>query len=226
MTNKWATFFLLIVVILASASCSQSYKIKNESKSEYNKSESTRIYLKKTIVTRTTKKKQATNGISPVRLYIPLIDLHATVEPVGVSDNGQMGTPLNTGRVGYLSNGVLPGAIGNAVMDGHVDNYKGPAVFFRLRELKKGDTVIIKNEKGNEITFVVDSVEIYKTSEAPINKIFGPADEPRLNLITCTGKYSRKKREHEARLVIFTKRLMDNRTTFGEFQFKHSRYQS
>jgi LPXTG-site transpeptidase (sortase) family protein len=111
-------------------------------------------------------------------------------------------------------------------MDGHVDNYKGPAVFFRLKELKKGDTVIIKNEKGNEITFVVDSVEIYKTSEAPINKIFGPTNEPRLNLITCTGKYSRKKREHEARLVIFTKRLMDNRTAFGEYQYNHSHYQS
>jgi hypothetical protein len=28
-----------------------------------------------------------------------------------------------------------------------------------------------------------------------------------LNLITCTGKYSRNKKEHEARLVVFTKRL-------------------
>jgi LPXTG-site transpeptidase (sortase) family protein len=175
--------------------------------SENNKSELNRFYPKKTIVIRTIKKKHSTDGIVPVRLYIPLIDLHATVEPVGVSNNGQMEVPRSTERVGYLSNGVLPGSVGNAVMDGHVDNYKGPAIFFRLKELKNGDTIFIKNKKGYTISFVVDSVKIYKPSEAPIKKIFGPADQPRLNLITCTGKYSRKKRDHEARLVIFTKRI-------------------
>jgi LPXTG-site transpeptidase (sortase) family protein len=224
--KKWVLFTLLIVVIIPSTNRSQSFKDGNDRLSEYNKSDSTRTYPKKAIVTRKNKNKPSTTGIMPARLYIPAIDLHAVVEPVGVSNNGQMGTPRSSEKVGYLATGVLPGAVGNAVMDGHVDNYKGPAVFFHLRKLKKGDTLIIKNEKGSKITFIVDSVETYKTSLAPINKIFGPADEPRLNLITCTGKYSRKKREHEARLIIFTKRLMDNRITLGEIQNNHSRYLS
>ncbi|MNN68889.1 hypothetical protein D3C81_1846310 [compost metagenome] len=49
------------------------------------------------------------------------------------------------------------------------------------------------------------SVEIFKPSEAPIERIFGPTDEIHLNLITCTGKYSRKRKEHEERLVVFAK---------------------
>jgi LPXTG-site transpeptidase (sortase) family protein len=206
--KKWILYILFIVVIVISTHSSQLYRSRNDHLSEYNKSELNHTYPKKTIVTRTTKNKQSTNGIIPVRLYIPSLDLHATVEPVGVS-NGRMEVPRSTEKVGYLSNGVLPGSVGNAVMDGHVDNYKGPAVFFRLKKLKNGDTIIVKNEKGYAITFVVDSVKIYKVNEAPIKKIFGPANEPRLNLITCTGKYSRKKREHEARLVIFTKRISE-----------------
>jgi Sortase (surface protein transpeptidase) len=153
------------------------------------------------------KKKINPTGIVPARLYIPAIDLHATVEAVHVLDNGQMGVPKSSEKVGYLMNGVLPGAIGNAVMDGHYDSYKGPAVFFRLKQLNPGDVVIVKNERGNPMEFVVQAVKAYKTSAAPVTAIFGPSIEPRLNLITCAGKYSRSKREHQERLVVYTKRL-------------------
>ncbi|MFB9277270.1 class F sortase [Cohnella cellulosilytica] len=151
--------------------------------------------------------KPAPSGIAPARLFIPALDIHADIETVHVLDNGQMGVPESTDKVGYLSNGVLPGAIGNAVMDGHVDSYVGPAVFFSLRTLTKGDIVIVKDERGKAIEFAVEAVETYPTDAAPIGKIFGSTKEPRLNLITCSGKYSRKKREHLERLVVFTKRI-------------------
>ncbi|QMV42954.1 class F sortase [Cohnella cholangitidis] len=161
------------------------------------------------------KQKKANDGIIPARIYIPTINVHAAIQPVNVSDNGRMGVPDSTEKVGYLSTGILPGATGNAVMDGHVDTYNGPAVFFDLKKLKKGDPVFIKNDKGRAIAFVVESVEVFKTSEAPIGRIFGPINESRLNLITCAGRYSRKKREHEARLVVFTKRLVNEPLTIG-----------
>jgi LPXTG-site transpeptidase (sortase) family protein len=208
MMKKWVLSILFIIVIVISTNSSQLYRSNNDHLTESNKSVAKRNDPKMKAATRTIIKKQSTNGIVPVRLYIPSIDLHASVEPVGVS-NGRMEVPRSNDTVGYLSTGVLPGSVGNAVMDGHVDHYKGPAVFFGLRKLKTGDTIVVKNEKGYAITFVVDSVKSYKTAEAPLNEIFGPANQPRLNLITCTGKYSRKKREHEARLVIFTKRISE-----------------
>ncbi|MNW04694.1 hypothetical protein D3C71_2008140 [compost metagenome] len=55
------------------------------------------------------------------------------------------------------------------------------------------------------MTYIVESVETFTPAEAPIDRIFGENGERRLNLITCTGRYSRKKKEHEKRLVIFTK---------------------
>ncbi|MNJ53391.1 hypothetical protein D3C77_487760 [compost metagenome] len=51
----------------------------------------------------------------------------------------------------------------------------------------------------------MQSVETYLTSEAPVDRVFGETEERMLNLVTCTGKYSRKKKEHERRLIVFAK---------------------
>jgi len=220
--KKKVWILLAFIIILACIGCSRTSKTNDISK-EYAVPEFPGIQEQTNKFSRTPEKAPQTTekkrppivaknvkGIVPSRLYIPSIGLHADIEPVGVLDNGQMDVPKSTDNVGYLTNGILPGAVGNAVMDGHVDHYKGPAVFFRLRTLKKGDEVIVKNEKGHFVTFVVEAVETYKTSEAPIPRIFGPSADPRLNLITCTGKYSRKKKEHQERLVVYTKRSAES----------------
>ncbi|GIP23545.1 class F sortase [Paenibacillus sp. J22TS3] len=142
-------------------------------------------------------------GIVPYEISIPSVKLQARIEPVSFLKNGQMGVPHNTDRVGFLK-GVLPGNVGNAVMDGHVDTYTGPAVFFPLKRLKQGDFVYIKNNRGCKIRFIVKSVNYYATSEAPTEAIFGPSLKRQLNLITCAGRYSRSRREHEGRLVVYT----------------------
>lgn len=144
-------------------------------------------------------------AIMPHKIIIPSLRIKATVEPVGVLTNGQMGVPRDTNRTGILYPGILPGEKGNAVIDGHVDSYTGPAIFFNLKKLKPSDVVIVKNKKGRELTFVVESVERFTPKTAPLERIYGTSEEIRLNLITCTGKFNRKKKEHEERLVVFTR---------------------
>jgi len=144
---------------------------------------------------------------TPNRLLIPSVRIDAPVDPVGVSDNGQMEVPESTVRAGILSPGVKPGLPGTALMAGHVDNYTGPAIFYPLKKLKPGDPILLTNGKGQYLVYKVTSVESFKTAEAPLDRIFGHTDESRLNLITCTGKYDRKRKEHEKRLVVFS-RLM------------------
>jgi LPXTG-site transpeptidase (sortase) family protein len=212
--TKWMLYILTLIVVVDCAACARSTEQTNNHSTKSIKTKIEWFPTKPFVQTYSNKKNSSKSiksleGIIPDNLYIPAVRIHAIVEPVSISENGQMGVPQSTDRVGYLSSGVLPGAIGNAIMDGHVDNYKGPAVFFHLKKLKKGDRVIVDNYKGCHIQFVVESVEIFKTSEAPLQKIFGQVNESRLNLITCTGKYSRKRKEHEARLVVFTKRLTE-----------------
>ncbi|WP_433945293.1 class F sortase [Paenibacillus sp. SN-8-1] len=144
-------------------------------------------------------------GITPSHISIPAVHIEARIEPVGFLENGQMDVPNRTDRVGYLASGVFPGAAGNAIMDGHVDTYTGPAVFYPLKKLKKGDSVYISNDNGDKLRFIVQSVNYYLTEDAPAEAIFGPSSNHGLNLITCAGRYSRSRREDEGRLVVYTR---------------------
>ncbi len=141
----------------------------------------------------------------PTHLIIPAIHLFSKIKPVGVLANGQMDVPQSTDLVGILYPGVLAGAKGNLVMDGHVDSYTGPAVLFDLKKLKPRDLIIVRDNMDHLLTYRVESVESFISSEAPIERIFGETDEIRLNLITSTGAYSRKIKEHQKRLIVFAK---------------------
>lgn len=144
-------------------------------------------------------------GIVPTRIQVPSIDVDAAIENVGVLENGQMGVPEDDSKVGWFEPGTKPGNKGNSVLAGHVDNYKGPAVFFYLKDLKKGDEIIVTDKDGKKKTYVVQKLESYPMDNSPIEKIFGSTDEKRLNLITCTGTFVRDKGGHQDRLVVYSK---------------------
>ncbi len=143
-------------------------------------------------------------GIIPVKVEIPSIEVTASIEQVGMLENGQMGVPSNINDVGWFEPGFKPGTKGNAVLAGHVDSKTGPAIFFYLKKLSKGDEIILTAKDGEELTFVVSGKESYPYTDSPIEKIFGPTDSRKLNLITCTGTFNRSKGTHEERLVVST----------------------
>jgi LPXTG-site transpeptidase (sortase) family protein len=148
-------------------------------------------------------------GIIPVRISIPAIKVDTTVEHVGLLENGQMDVPGSYETVGWFEPGIQPGNNGNAAIAGHLDHYTGPAVFFNLKELGSGDLIMISDENDKTLTFVVQSVESYKTEEAPLQRIFGDADQPHLNLITCDGYFDKATQESERRLVVYTDLLKE-----------------
>ena len=143
-------------------------------------------------------------GMEPVQLEIPAIDVKANIENVGILDNGQMGVPEDISEVGWFEPGFKPGTKGNSVLAGHVDSKEGPAIFFNLDKLSKGDEIILTGKDGEKLTFVVTGKESYPYQNSPIEKIFGPTDSRSLNLITCTGTFNRSKGTHEDRLVVST----------------------
>lgn len=134
------------------------------------------------------------SALKPVRLCIPSVNLSAPVVPVDVQKDGRLGVPKSSEIAGYLAGGVLPGEAGNALISGHVDDYKGPGAF-----------VLLFDESNRSLVYQVESVESYFTDEAPLDRIFGETSDFRLNLITCTGIYNRAKKEHEQRLIVYTR---------------------
>ena len=137
----------------------------------------------------------------PVRLQIPTINVDAAVEQVGLDSEGRMAAPARTDEVGWYQPGAVPGDVGNAVIDGHLDWYTGPAVFQRLGKLKVGDQITVLREDGTKAKFTVDSTSVMPY-DASTDALFTRTGPPSLTLITCAGTWDRQRGTYLQRLVV------------------------
>ena len=83
----------------------------------------------------------------------------------------------NFGRAGWFAEGPAPGQVGPAVIAGHVDSRTGPAVFYRLHELRPGQAVLIERADGSRLRFVVERARSYPKEGFPTAAVFGPVPE-------------------------------------------------
>jgi Sortase (surface protein transpeptidase) len=146
----------------------------------------------------------------PVRIRIPRIKVDAKVIPVGLNADGTVQVPsLKQARhAGWYRLGVSPGEVGNAVVVGHVDSAAiGPAVFFRLGALKPEDRIEVNRADGTVVRFRVESVRSYPKTKLPAELVYGTADTPRLQVITCGGTFDRKKRSYPNNIVVSAARI-------------------
>jgi sortase (surface protein transpeptidase) len=142
----------------------------------------------------------------PVELQIPSITVRSSVIPVGKNRDGSIGTPSasNFDKVAWYEHSPAPGQAGVAVMEGHVDYlHKGPGVFFKLGDLKKGDTIAVRREDGHTATFVIYKVKMYPKSQFPTDEVYGASVQPSLALITCGGQLNHRTHAYEGNIVAF-----------------------
>ncbi|MBC7836963.1 class F sortase, partial [Acetobacteraceae bacterium] len=140
----------------------------------------------------------------PVRLIIPGIMVDASVQDVGIALSGHMAVPTNYSDVGWYRYGAVPGELGSAVIDGHVNNGFGlEAVFADLKELKKGDDIYVEDAKGSRVYFIVEEVLTYDKNEVPTDRLFHRQDAAYLNLITCSGTFNAQEDSYDSRTVVW-----------------------
>jgi sortase (surface protein transpeptidase) len=140
-------------------------------------------------------------------LIIPSIRVNATIEPVGVLSDGDMAVPTQKpwDGVGWYQYGPYPGAQGSAVIDGHLDRPGGsPAVFWKLRYLHIGDSIMVVNPGEKPLHFRVMNIKYYTANNAPLQTIFRNMTGTFLNLITCAGQWIPNQHQTTLRLVIYT----------------------
>ena len=163
----------------------------------------------------------------PLELQLPSLRLTAPVLGVGLNSKNVMDTPMGSAKdpvwqkVFWYRGSGIPGDATTATIAGHVDDVIGrPAIFARLKDLRVGDTVTVRDTRtGLAIDFVVTQTVTYTLQQtvdpAVLAQIYGsgpvtgqgPQPSPdglaHLTLITCTGNWVNRIGTFDHRLAVY-----------------------
>ncbi|WP_113703406.1 class F sortase [Nonomuraea lactucae] len=141
----------------------------------------------------------------PVLLEIPGIGVRTTLMTLAKNPDGTLEVPplSRVHEAGWYRLGPSPGSTGPAVIAGHVDSRDGPGVFYRLGDLRPGDTVKITRKDGTRATFEVDSLESVPKDRFPTRKVYGMTKYPGLRLITCGGNFDSRRRHYLDNIIVY-----------------------
>jgi hypothetical protein len=140
---------------------------------------------------------------APVKIRIESIGASAPVDPLGLNRDGTLEVPTDFKRAGYYVGRPAPGSVGPAIIVAHVDSKAGPAVFYRLRDLKAGDEVVVTREDRSEVVFVVDRVEQHAKDAFPTEAVYGSTEGATLRLITCGGSFDKRAGHYRDNLIAY-----------------------
>ncbi|HSJ46157.1 MAG TPA: class F sortase [Euzebyales bacterium] len=139
----------------------------------------------------------------PVGIRLPSVGVSSRLEPLGIDRDGAIRTPQDWQRAGWYRGGPRPGDIGAAVILGHVDSTTGPAVFYRLRDLRPGDEIRVRRADDSVAVFAVDRLEQHRKTRFPTDEVYYPTPEPTLRLVTCGGDFDAQAGSYRDNLVVF-----------------------
>jgi sortase (surface protein transpeptidase) len=139
----------------------------------------------------------------PVAVSIPTIGVRSVLVDLGLDKEGALEVPEDPARAGWFSRGAAPGALGPAVIAGHVTWNGSPAVFHRLGSMRRGDRVSVSRRDGRTAVFTVSRVAQYAKSRFPSRAVYGPIDHAGLRLITCGGTYDAARHRYLDNVVVF-----------------------
>jgi sortase (surface protein transpeptidase) len=142
----------------------------------------------------------------PVSVDIPAIGVTSKLLHLGDAPDGTMAVPdldTSASEAAWYKYSATPGQIGPSVIEGHVDSYHGPAVFFRLGALRPGDTVDVRLADGTTAIFRVTGVRQYLKSNYPAKDIYGKTNYAALRLITCGGAFDYATGHYLSSIIVY-----------------------
>jgi len=139
---------------------------------------------------------------APVRVVIQRLGVDRKPIALGLTKAGELEVPGTAEDLGWYTGGPTPGAMGAAVIAGHV-SYNKPGVFYRLATLQRGDVVEVTRKDGSTAVFTVSGTRTYPKDKFPTADVYGFVDRAALRLITCGGDYNANTRHFEDNIVVY-----------------------
>ncbi len=145
--------------------------------------------------------------VAPVRLSIPALGVSRDLLRLGLRPDNTVEVPSSQDAdfPGWYRLGPSPGQVGSAVILGHVDSVRGPAVFYELRNLVPGNHVDVRLRNGATAHFAVRKVATYPNDEFPARKVYASQGVRALNLVTCGGIYDKARGGYQSNVVAYTR---------------------
>jgi hypothetical protein len=149
----------------------------------------------------------------PVSIRIPAIGVRSSLIEVGLNADGSLQVPhgANYQKAAWYRNSPTPGELGPSIIEGHVDSHRGPAVFFKLGDLRPGDKVDVARADGSTAQFAVRRVAEYPKEHFPTHAVYHNLDHAGLRLITCGGTFDHATGHYLNNIVAYAKLVKGSR---------------
>jgi len=151
----------------------------------------------------------------PVSVSIPAIGVTSKLLHLGLNKDGSIQVPnlmTSANEAAWYKYSATPGQIGTSVIEGHVDSYAGPAVFYRLGALRPGNRINVTRADGITAVFRVTGVREYRKDKYPADTIYAPANFAALRLITCGGGYDAVTGHYLGAVVVYASLVSSSHT--------------
>lgn len=153
---------------------------------------------------------KAETTVVPRGIVIPALDLKAPLMKLGMTRDGEVELPPyeKPSVAGWFKYSAVPGDEGASVIIGHVDTKTAPAVFYRLKQLRKGQEIRVSRSDGKVAEYRVDSVEQVDKNRFPARRVYV---EEGLRLVTCGGVFDWSAREYRDNIIVYASLVKTHR---------------
>ena len=143
---------------------------------------------------------------APESVTVDAVGVAAEVVPRGLDEDGGVEPPPYEAPelVAWHEDGAAPGAEGVAVLVGHRDTERAPAVFHELAEVEPGDRVRVSRTDGRVALFTVDGVDTVSRADFDAAEVYGQRSPgaAELRLLTCGGPFDPEGGGYAANVVV------------------------
>jgi sortase (surface protein transpeptidase) len=142
---------------------------------------------------------------TPTRVTIPSINASSTLIPLGQKPDGELEVPplSNPMQASWFDKSPTPGALGPAVILGHVNGNGAPGIFYRLNEMQAGQEVLVDRADGQTAVFTVSHIDTVPKDAFPSNDVYGDTPDAQLRLITCGGVLDRAEHSYLSNVIVY-----------------------
>lgn len=141
----------------------------------------------------------------PSWVDIPSIAARSSLIALGLNPDKSIQVPPvdQPQQAGWYKFGPPPGQVGPAVILGHIDGDHHEGIFWKLHEVKPGDKVMVGQQDGHTLTFLVTKVDSVAKDAFPTGAVYGNTPDPELRLITCGGAFDSSTGHYLDNLIVY-----------------------